>query len=95
MHKMFRSDEEFEKIIDKLNIDVEPNPTHRQRLRRQMLSAFTDLRKPSFAERIKTMKNIIKIAAVLIVAFGIFGISTMFVQSTGSIAFADVVIGLT
>jgi len=87
---MFRTEEEFEKIIDKLKIDVEPNVRHREDLHKQMLSTFSDLGKPNFAERIKTMKNIIKIAAVLIIVVGIVGLSTLFHQS-GGVAFADVI----
>ena len=38
---MFRDEKDFKKIIDNLNIDDAPNDEHRQTLRRQMLSNFS------------------------------------------------------
>jgi len=37
---MFKDESEFEKIVNRLKIDNEPNPKHREQLRRQVLSAF-------------------------------------------------------
>jgi len=37
---MFKDEADFEKVVGRLNIDAEPNPEHKQKLRRQMLSAF-------------------------------------------------------
>jgi len=37
---MFKNEAEFEKVVGRLNIDAEPDPAHRENLRRQMLSAF-------------------------------------------------------
>jgi hypothetical protein len=37
---MFKDEADFEKVVGRLNIDTEPNPEHKQKLRRQMLSAF-------------------------------------------------------
>jgi outer membrane lipoprotein-sorting protein len=37
---MFRDEADFEKAVGRLNVDTEPNPAHREKLRRQMLSAF-------------------------------------------------------
>ena len=39
---MFKDESEFKKIIARLNIDVEPNPAHRENLRRRMLSVFNE-----------------------------------------------------
>lgn len=37
---MFKDENDFEKIVDRLKIDTEPNLAHREKLHRQMLSAF-------------------------------------------------------
>ena len=37
---MFKDEADFEKVVSRLKIDTEPNPEHRQKLRRQMLSVF-------------------------------------------------------
>jgi hypothetical protein len=37
---MFKDEADFEKVVGRLNIDTEPNPAHRENLRRQMLSVF-------------------------------------------------------
>ncbi len=39
---MFKDESEFEKIVNRLKIDTEPNPKHREQLRRDMLSAFNE-----------------------------------------------------
>jgi len=39
---MFKNENDFKKIIDGLNINTEPNPIHRENLRRQMLSTFNE-----------------------------------------------------
>jgi hypothetical protein len=41
-NKMFKNENDLKKIVDRLNIDTEPNPIHRENLRRQMLSAFNE-----------------------------------------------------
>jgi outer membrane lipoprotein-sorting protein len=37
---MFKDEADFEKVVGRLNIDSEPNPAHREKLRRRMLSVF-------------------------------------------------------
>lgn len=37
---MFENGSNFEKMINRLDIDTEPNPAHREKLRQQMLSTF-------------------------------------------------------
>jgi hypothetical protein len=39
---MFKSEADFEKVVSRLRIDTEPNPVHRENLRRQMLSVFNE-----------------------------------------------------
>ena len=46
---MFRSEEEFKKIIDKAKVDTRPDPVYRQKLRQQIRSRRRkqkDLRRP-------------------------------------------------
>lgn len=38
---MFNNDDDFKKIVDRLNIDDKPDDTHRKNLRREMLSVFS------------------------------------------------------
>lgn len=37
---MFKDEADFKKLVDRLHIDAEPNPEHRENLRRQMLCVF-------------------------------------------------------
>jgi len=98
---MFKDESEFKRIVGQLNIDTEPNPAHREGLRRQMLSVFNEAEQQP-ATRITVLqilrRNIMKspvtkiaAAAVIIIAVltGIhyFGIS---IPGT-SVVFADVV----
>ena len=39
---MFKDESEFKKIVNRLNIDTEPNPAHREDLHRDMLSVFNE-----------------------------------------------------
>ena len=79
---MFKNEDDFKKIVSRLNIDDAPNEAHRQNLRRQMLSAFTKSRRDVLAGTIswqtigsRIMKNpITKLtaAAVIIIAVSLF-----------------------
>ncbi len=58
---MFKDEADFEKVVGRLNIDTEPNPEHKQKLRGQMLSAFKKAEKEP-APRIivfRTLRSII------------------------------------
>ena len=44
---MFKDEADFEKTVGRLNIDDKPNPAHREKLRRQMLSVFNETTKQS------------------------------------------------
>ncbi len=94
---MFKSEDDFKKIVDRLNIDHKPSPAHREKLRRQMLSGFDKSSKRSI-QRIITFQTIgrtimkssitkLAAAAVIIIAL-LIGIH----QFGGSTpAFADIV----
>ena len=47
---MFENESEFQKLVDRLRIDTEPNPAHREKLRRQMLTTFQKAVKQSVPE---------------------------------------------
>jgi hypothetical protein len=78
---MYDNEKDFEKIVDRLNIDAEPNDTHRQSLRRQMLSAFnesqqkalphTSLRQSIWRIIMKSRVTKLAAAAVIIAAAGL------------------------
>lgn len=98
---MFKDESEFKKIVNRLKINTEPNPAHRENLRRQMLSVFNEAgQRP--ATRIIDFKTIrrkivkspvtkIAAAAVIIIAvlvgLNFFGDSV----SITSTAYAEVV----
>ena len=75
---MFKSEDDFKKLISGLNIDNEPNTAHRKNLRRQIFLAFnqtTKKQRPSLQTWLKTsMKSKITkpavAAAVIIIAVG-------------------------
>ena len=77
---MFKDENEFGKIIEKLNIDTKSNPVHRQKLKQQMLSVFEENSQKTAGNSIPDIWRIImkspitKIAAaaVIILTAGIF-----------------------
>ncbi|MHC4204771.1 MAG: hypothetical protein ACYSTT_08970 [Planctomycetota bacterium] len=95
---MFKDEADFEKVVGRLNIDTEPNPEHKQKLRRQMLSVFKKAEQEPATPIIVlrtlrriTMKNPftkIATAAAIIIAFSI-GIH--FLGDGTSVAWSQVV----
>jgi len=94
---MFKDESEFKRIVGQLNIDTEPNPAHRENLRRQMFSVFNEAEQqtPTRIIDFQTLRRTIMkspvtklaVAAVIIIAV-LIGI----LQLGGSTpAFADVV----
>jgi hypothetical protein len=71
---MFKNEDDFKKIVSRLNIDNKPNPVHRENLRRQMLSAFNEGQQPKsiWQSIIKSPITKLAAAAVIIIAIGIF-----------------------
>lgn len=98
---MFKNESEFKEIIARLNIDVEPNPAHRETLRRQMLSVFNKTAQQSQKRttpfgvlRRTIMKSpVTKIAAAAVIIIAVLtGIHYFGVSIPGtSVVFADVV----
>ncbi len=98
---MFADEDDFKKIVERLDIDDKPNPQHRENLRHQMLSAFNRAQQktPHTAGAWQTigriiMKNkITKLAAAAAIILAIFvGVRHFGGPVDGtSIAWADVV----
>jgi len=100
-HKMFKDESEFEKIVNRLKIDTEPNPKHREQLRRRVLSAFNEAGKRPASRiidfktiRRKIMKNpLTKIAAAAVIIIAVL-IGLHFFSDSVSItstAYAEIV----
>lgn len=70
---MFKNENDFKNIVNQLNIDDKPNDSHRENLRRQMLSAFSESQQPKTTWRAIIKSPITKLAAaVIIIAVGLF-----------------------
>jgi hypothetical protein len=59
---MFENEQEFRKAVRGLKIDAEPNPTHRERLRRQMLQTFEEAGQAPVARARPPQQKIIRLA---------------------------------
>ena len=76
---MFKDESELKKIVNRLKIDTEPNPAHRENLRRQMLSVFNEAEQQPAARiivlqtlRRKIMKSpVTKIAAAAVIIIAV------------------------
>ncbi len=97
---MFNSEADFEKLVSRLNIDAETNDAHRDNLRRQVLSAFSESAQKSqeqttpFGVLRKTiMKNTFtKIAAAILVVAGLLiGLHFAGNPFAATVTFADVI----
>jgi outer membrane lipoprotein-sorting protein len=95
---MFKDESEFRNIINRLNIDTEPNPMHRDDLRAQMLRVFNEAKQQSqkpktphgVLRRIIMKSPITKLAAAAVIVIGVFGLTFFFAQTSESIVLADV-----
>ncbi len=94
---MFKNETDFKKIVSRLNIDTEPNPAHREKLRRQMLSVFNETEQKSQKRttplgvfRRKIMKSpITKLAAAAVIIIAVLiGVHQL---GASTPAFADIV----
>jgi len=98
---MFKDESEFKKIVNRLNIDTEPNPKHREELRRQVLSVFKEAgQRPATriidfkTIRRKIMKSpVTKIAAAAVIIIAVLIGLTFFSDSVNitSTAYAEIV----
>lgn len=98
---MFKDEKEFEEIVNRLNIDTNPNSTHREKLRKEILSVYNETKQQSqkhttpFGVFWRTiMRNsITKLAAAAVI---IIAVTTGYIWFGGSlnvstVAWADVV----
>jgi hypothetical protein len=95
---MFKDEADFEKVVSRLNIDTEPNPAHKQKLRRQMLSVFNQAeQEPSSRiivfralRRIIMKSPITKIAAAAAIIIAV-SVGIHFLGDGTSVAWSQVV----
>jgi outer membrane lipoprotein-sorting protein len=95
---MFKDESECKKVIDRLNIDTEPNTAHHDDLRRQMLRVFNEAKQqsqrtttPHGVLRRTIMKNpITKLAAAAVIVIGVSILTFFFMETSESIVLADV-----
>ena len=94
---MFKDESEFEKLVDRLNIDTTPNPEHREKLRRQTLSVFNETSQdritPFGVLRRTIMKSrITKFAAAAVIIVGVLvGLHFIGNPFEATVTFADVI----
>lgn len=73
---MFENETDFKRIVDRLQIDDEPNPAHREQLRRRVLFAFGQAAKGKSAAtagpgRMGRFGPVVKVAAAAIIVIGV------------------------
>lgn len=95
---MIKNEDDFKKLIGQLDIDSEPNPAHRENLRRQMLSVFNETKqKPSThiatwqtIRRTIMKSQITKLAtAAVVILIALFGITLLDKSVTPAWAIED------
>jgi hypothetical protein len=57
---MFENEDDFNKIVSRLNIDEKPSPAHRESLREQMLSVFSKISEQSISRPRPLWRTIMK-----------------------------------
>jgi tetratricopeptide (TPR) repeat protein len=95
---MFKDESEFKKVIDRLNIDAEPNQKHRDDLRRKMLRLFNEAnqqsQKPStphgVLRRTIMKSHKFKLAAAAAIIIAILAGLPFFSSNGSSVVLADV-----
>jgi outer membrane lipoprotein-sorting protein len=94
---MFKDEADFEKVVGRLNIDTEPNPAHKKKLRRQMLSVFNQAeQEPQIRTTVfRTLRSIIMKSPVTKIAAGaaiiIAVLISLNILGTSTPAFAEIV----
>ena len=92
---MFQNEDDFNKIVSRLDIDDKPNPAHRESLRQQMLSVFNKSGEQPETESRPLRRTIMKstitklaaVAAVIIIVV----IGAYYLKPDGSATMVDVV----
>jgi outer membrane lipoprotein-sorting protein len=56
---MFKDEKDFEKVVNRLKIDTEPNPKHREDLREKMLAAFEEQQPSNRIIAFRTLRSTI------------------------------------
>jgi outer membrane lipoprotein-sorting protein len=95
---MFKDESELKKVIDRLNVDTEPNQKHRDDLRGQMLRVFNEAKQQSqkpatphgVLRRIIMKSHKLKLAAAAVIIIAILVGLPFFSSNGSSVALADV-----
>ena len=95
---MFKDESEFKKIVDRLNIDTESNPAHRESLRQKMLCVFNESNQQSqkpatpfgVVRRIIMKSPVTKLAAAAAIIIAILFGLPFFSSDSSGVALADV-----
>lgn len=95
---MFKDEADFEKVVGRLKIDTEPNPEHKQKLRRQMLSVFNQAEQEPASRIIvfRTLRSLImkspftKLATAAVIVTAV-SIGIHFLGDGSSVAWSQVV----
>ena len=73
---MFENEQDFQKLVSGLKIDAEPNPAHRERLRRQMLQTFEAAARPARVE-MPARQKVIPLANVPVLKWAVAAVILM------------------
>ena len=91
---MFKDEKDFEKVVNRLKIDTEPNPKHREDLREKMLAAFEEEQPSNRIIAFRTVRSIImkspitKLAAAAVIIIAVLiGLNPF----KDTVTFADVI----
>ncbi|MBN2314800.1 MAG: hypothetical protein JXM79_12790 [Sedimentisphaerales bacterium] len=95
---MFKDESEFEKVVDRLNIDTTPNPAHREALHREMVAAFKEEKPAPRTLVFRTLRRTImkspitKCAAAAVIIAGVLaGLHFIGNPFQATVTFADVI----
>jgi len=95
---MFKDESEFEKVVDRLNIDTQPNPAHREDLHRKMLATFKEEQPATRTIVFRTLRRIImknritKLATAAVIVVGVLaGLHFIGNPFKATVTFADVI----
>ena len=89
---MFKDENEFKNIVQKLNIDTKTNPAHREKLKEKMLSVFNETSQNSGTTKLVLWRIIMKSPLTKLAAAIIFAASLIyFIFPTKQPVWADIV----
>ena len=85
---MFENEDDFKNIVSRLNIDDKPNDAHRENLRRQMLTTFSEGQQPKSIWQSIIKSPITKLAAAAVITIAVVLSITFLDKSVIPVAYA-------